>query len=188
MVIASTAAPPPPRPAARLGRPKETENIWTMEGGGRGGSRGGGGRAGGPTVTAVPWRNRLRYWSSAPKSSRYPIAGSEVRRQRQIEPLLRNLVQAAVLLHLRDRVVELLLQARLVLVEADMIGRVHQLELLLRLDRRMLGQDGGADVVADHHELDLARQERRDHAVIVIEALDVGAGRRHFGHRGVLER
>src|SRR5215471_16849492 len=140
------------------------------------------------TVTAVPWRNRLRYWSSAPKSSRYPIAASEIRRERQIEPFLRDRVQAAILLHLRDRVVELLLQARLVLVEADMVGRVHQLEFLLGLDRRMLGQDGGADVVADDHQLDLAGEEGGDHAVVVVEALDVGAGRRHLGHRGVLER
>src|SRR5258707_8575106 len=177
-----------------------------------------------PSVTPVPSTNKLRYWSSAPKSSSYPMSFDfaqdegrcgrnwrvtlilsaarqgvvegygptltrlKVARQRQHQPFLRDVVEAAVLLDLRHDLVDLGLEPRLVLIEGDVVGRVHQLELLLGLDRRVLRQDRGADIVADHHELYLARQEGRDDAVIVAEALDIGARRGDLGDRGVLER
>src|SRR5258707_3335182 len=177
-----------------------------------------------PSVTAVPSTNKPRYWSSAPKSSSYPMSfdfaqdegrcgrnwraplilsaarqgGVEgyaptlirlkVARQRQHQPFLRDVVEAAVLLDLRHDLVDLGLQPRLLLVERNVIGRVHQLELLLGLDRRVLRQDRGADIVADDHELNLPRQEGGDDAVIVAEARDIAARRCERADRGVLER
>ena len=97
-------------------------------------------------------------------------------------------VELAVGEHLGDRVVDRLLQAVLVLVEADMRGRGQQLELLLRLQRFLLGQHLRADIIADHHQLGLAGDEGLDHGVVVVEALDVGRSGRSFGERGVLQR
>src|SRR5947199_8895111 len=95
----------------------------------------------------------------------------EISWQRQEQPFLRDLVEAAVLLHLRDDLVDLRLEPWLALVERHVVGRVHELEFLLGLDRRMLREDGGADIVAHDHQLDLAREERRDDAVVIAEAL-----------------
>ena len=69
-----------------------------------------------------------------------------------------------------------------------MRGRGQKLELLLRLQRVLLGQHLGADIVADDHQLGLAGDEGLDHGIVVVEALDVGRGGRGLGQRGVLER
>ena len=63
-----------------------------------------------------------------------------------------------------------------------------QLELLLRLQIASAGQDLGADIIADDHQLGLAREEGLDDGVVVVEALDVGRWRRGLGQRGVLQR
>src|SRR5580700_11738946 len=127
--------------------------------------------------------------SASQLKSRLYATGSEVLRiERLVQPLDRDLVERSVAAHLGDRFVQDLLQARCVLVQRDMIGRGQKLELLLRLQGGLARQNLRSDIVADHHELGLSRQEGLDHGVVVVEALDVGIRRRRFGERAVLER
>src|SRR5450631_2473662 len=141
-----------------------------------------------PRVTAVPSRNKPRYWESAPKSSWYPMAGLKVGWHRLEQPFLRNGVEAAILLHRRDQFVDLRPQFGLALIDREIARRIQQLEFLFRLDGGVLRKNVRPDVVADNHQLNLTRKEGGNHSIVVAKALDIRSLRRHGGQRGVLDR
>ena len=108
--------------------------------------------------------------------------------QRRLQPLLRQLLQLAGLLRLGDDLVDLGQQRRLVLVQADVAGRVLDHELQHRRARRALLGDRGGDRVAGGDQVDLAGDEGGDGGVVVLVALDRGRGRRALGQLLLLDR
>ena len=95
---------------------------------------------------------------------------------------------AAVRLGVGDDRVDLFQQRRLVLVHADVAGRVLDQELQLRALGRISLEDRRGHDVARRDDVDLAGQEGGDGAVVVLVALDRRVRRRDLGQFEILDR
>src|SRR6478609_8622658 len=82
-------------------------------------------------VMAAPVPISLMASPSQLKSRLLPIGLEIFQIQRPVEPFGRDRVHRPIGQHFRNDVIEGLLQARLVLVQPDMVWRSHELELLL---------------------------------------------------------
>lgn len=97
---------------------------------------------------------------------------SQILRKIGFQPLLRDGVQRTVGLCGGDDGVDLLQQRRLLLVQADIAGRIFDQELKLGALRWVLRENSGGHDIARGDGFHLTGEEGRDSAVIVLVALD----------------